>query len=159
LKEHPYLNSRYFDDRDELYKDVHMGMAMAVREGELIVPVIRDINKKSIIEIAKDRIGFIDRGKKGKLLPDDIKGSTFTFSALGMFGLERFIAIINQPENGILAVGAILDKPWVYNGQLAIRKVVNTTLSYDHRTIYGAEAARFMATLKLFIENPLLVLA
>jgi len=159
LKEHPLLNSRYFDDRDELYKDVHMGMAMSLKEGELLVPVIRDINSKSIIDIAKERTALIDRGRKGKLTPDEIKGSTFTFSALGMFGTERFTAIINQPENAIIAVGAILEKPWVYKGQITIRRIMNVTLSYDHRTIYGAEASRFISTLQLLIENPLMVLA
>jgi pyruvate dehydrogenase E2 component (dihydrolipoamide acetyltransferase) len=154
LKEHPIMNSSYRDDADIIYEDIHMGMAMSTKEGELLVTVIRDMEKKSIPDIAKARADYLVRAQKGKLTPDDIKGSTFTLSALGMFGLERFVALINRPENAILAVGAILDKPWVHNGEIAIRKVMNVTLSYDHRTIYGAEAARFMTTLKAYIEDP-----
>ncbi|MFH0811819.1 MAG: dihydrolipoamide acetyltransferase family protein [Pseudomonadota bacterium] len=158
LKEHPIMNSRYTEQGDLVIKDIHMGMAMALPEG-LIVPVIWNIDKKFIIEVAKERVSLIERGRKGKLTPDDIKGSTFTFSALGMYGIEEFTAIINQPENAILAVAAIMDKPWVVNGQIVIRPIMNVNLTYDHRTIYGADAAKFMATLKMFIENPLLVLA
>jgi len=158
LQEHPIINSRYTEEADIVYKDIHMGMAMSVKEGELLVPVIWDIDKKSVVEIAKARVDCLDRAKRGRLTPDDIKGSTFTLSALGMFGLERFVAIINRPENAILAAGAILDKPWVHAGAVAVRKVMNVTLSYDHRTIYGAEAARFMATLKSYIEDPKRVL-
>jgi pyruvate dehydrogenase E2 component (dihydrolipoamide acetyltransferase) len=135
-----------------------MGMAMSLKDG-LIVPVIWNIDKKSVIEIAKDRASLVDRGRTGKLTPDDMKGSTFTLSAMGMFGLEEFYAIVNQPENAILAVGAIIDKPWVVNGQIVVRPIMNVGLTYDHRTIDGAEAGRFMQTLKLFIENPMLCLA
>jgi pyruvate dehydrogenase E2 component (dihydrolipoamide acetyltransferase) len=158
LKEHPIINSKYTEDGDILKGDVHMGMAMAVAEG-LIVPVIWNADKKSIIQIAQDRVSLIERGRAGKLTPDDIKGSTFTLSALGMYGIEEFAAIINQPENGILAVATIIDKPWVVDGQLTIRPIMKVNLTYDHRTIYGVDAADFMATLKLFIENPLMVLA
>jgi len=158
LKEHPIINSRYTEDGDILMGDVHMGMAMALAEG-LIVPVIWNADKKSIIEIAKDRVSLIERGRAGKLTPDDIKGSTVTLSALGMYGIEAFAAIINQPENAILAVATIIDKPWVVDGQLTIRPIMNVNLTYDHRTIYGVDAAEFMATLKLFIENQLMVLA
>jgi pyruvate dehydrogenase E2 component (dihydrolipoamide acetyltransferase) len=135
-----------------------MGVAMALKDG-LIVPVIWNSDKKSIIEIAKDRTSLVERGRGGKLTPDDMKGSTFTLSAMGMYGLEEFYAIINQPENAILAVGAIIDKPWVVNGQIVIRPIMNVGLTYDHRTIDGARAGEFMMTLKRFIENPLLCLA
>jgi len=155
---HPVINTRWTDEGIFWLKDVHMGMAMALNEG-LIVPVIWNINKKTITEIAKDRVSLIDKGKKGKLTPDEMKGSTFTLSAMGMFGLESFSAIINQPENAILAVGAIIDKPVVLNSQIVIRPMMNVTLTYDHRTIDGAEAGRFMATLQSFIENPILIIA
>jgi pyruvate dehydrogenase E2 component (dihydrolipoamide acetyltransferase) len=112
-----------------------------------------------LTEIAKERVSLIDRGRKGKLTPDEMKGSTFTLSAMGMFGLESFTAIINQPENAILGVGAIIDKPVVVNGQIVIRPMMNVTLTYDHRTIDGAKAGMFMTTLKSFIENPLLIIA
>jgi pyruvate dehydrogenase E2 component (dihydrolipoamide acetyltransferase) len=158
IKAHPVINTRYTEEGDLWLQDVHMGMAMALKDG-LIVPVIWNCDKKSIIEIAKDRVSLIDRGRKGKLTPDDMKGSTFTLSAMGMFGLEEFYAIINQPENAILAVGAIIDKPWVVDGQIVVRPIMNVGLTYDHRTIDGANAGRFMQTLKSFIENPMMCLA
>jgi len=155
---HPVINTRWTDEGVLWIKDVHMGMAMALDEG-LIVPVIWNINKKSLTEIAKERVSLIDRGRKGKLTPDEMKGSTFTLSAMGMFGLESFTAIINQPENAILGVGAIIDKPVVVNGQIVIRPMMNVTLTYDHRTIDGAKAGMFMTTLKSFIENPIMIIA
>lgn len=155
---HPIMNTRWTDEGILWLKDVHMGMAMALNEG-LIVPVIRDINKKTLTEIAKERVSLIERGRKGKLTPDEMKGSTFTLSAMGMYGIEQFTAIINQPENAILGVAAIIEKPVVINGQIVIRPMMNVTLTYDHRTIDGAEAGKFMATLKSFIENPILILA
>jgi len=158
IKAHPVINTRYTDEGDLWLKDIHMGMAMSLKDG-LIVPVIWNIDKKSVIEIAKDRAALVDRGRSGKLTPDDMKGSTFTLSAMGMFGLEEFYAIVNQPENAILAVGAIIDKPWVVNKQVVVKPIMNVGLTYDHRTIDGAEAGRFMQTLKLFIENPMLCLA
>jgi pyruvate dehydrogenase E2 component (dihydrolipoamide acetyltransferase) len=158
IKAHPVINTRYTEEGDLWLQEVHMGMAMALKDG-LIVPVIWNIDKKSVIEIAKDRVSLVERGRSGKLTPDDMKGSTFTLSAMGMFGLEEFYAIVNQPENAILAVGAIIDKPWVVNKQVVVKPIMNVGLTYDHRTIDGAEAGRFMQTLKLFIENPMLCLA
>ncbi|MCK5423034.1 MAG: 2-oxo acid dehydrogenase subunit E2, partial [Deltaproteobacteria bacterium] len=158
IKAHPVINTRFTEEGDLWLQDIHMGMAMAMKDG-LIVPVIWNIDKKSIIEIAKDRISLIDRGRGGKLTPDDMKGSTFTLSAMGMFGLEEFYAIVNQPENAILAVGAMIDKPWVVDGQIVVRPIMNVGLTYDHRTIDGAKAGQFMQTLKTFIENPMMVLA
>lgn len=158
IKAHPVINTRFTEEGDLWLKDIHMGMAMSLKDG-LIVPVIWNSDKKSVIEIARDRASLVDRGRTGKLTPDDMKGSTFTLSAMGMFGLEEFYAIVNQPENAILAVGAIIDKPWVVNGQIVVRPIMNVGLTYDHRTVDGAEAGRFMQTLKLFIENPMLCLA
>ncbi|MCK4791670.1 MAG: dihydrolipoyl dehydrogenase [Desulfobacteraceae bacterium] len=152
IREHPIMNTRWTDDGILYLGDVHMGMAMALDEG-LIVPVIRDIDKKSLAQIAKDRIELTRKGGANEFLPDDITGSTFTLSAMGMFGLEHFTANINLPENAILAVGAIIDKPVAINGEVVIRPMMNVTLSYDHRTIDGAEAGKFMRTLKSFIEN------
>jgi len=155
LREHPVINTRWTDKGVLFLTDVHMGMAMALGEG-LIVPVIRDINKKSYGEIAADRVQLIQKGKENKFLPDDIKGGTFTMSAMGMFGLETFTAIINQPENAILAVGAIIEKPIVVAGEIVIRPMMTVNLTYDHRAIDGAEAGKFMRTLKEMLEEPLL---
>ncbi|MBT4088834.1 MAG: 2-oxo acid dehydrogenase subunit E2, partial [Deltaproteobacteria bacterium] len=156
LKEHPVINTRWTDDGILYFDDVHMGMAMALDEG-LIVPVIRDINRKSIIQVAENRLELIGRGRNKSFLPDDISGSTFTLSAMGMYGIEQFTSNINLPENAILAVGAIIDKPVAINGELAIRPMMNITLSYDHRTIDGSEAGKFMQTLTRYIENPILI--
>lgn len=158
LQEHRIINTRWTDQGILYMRDVHMGMAMALEEG-LIVPVIRDINKKGLSQITRDRVELIRKGRANEFLPDDISGSTFTLSAMGMFGIEHFTANINLPENAILAVGAIIDKPVALDGQVVIRPMMNLTLSYDHRTIDGAEAGKFMQTLKAFTENPILILA
>jgi pyruvate dehydrogenase E2 component (dihydrolipoamide acetyltransferase) len=158
IREHPVINTRWTDEGILFLEDVHMGMAMALDNG-LIVPVIRDINKKGIAQIAMDRVELIAKGREGRYTPDDIKGGTFTLSAMGMFGLESFSAIVNQPESAILAVAAIIDKPVALNGEVVIRPMMNCTLTYDHRTIDGAEAGKFCRTLKEMIENPMLALA
>ena len=156
LREHSVINTRWTDKGILFLPDVHMGMAMALDEG-LIVPVIRDINKKNYGQIAAERVQLIQKGKENKFLPDDIKGGTFTLSAMGMFGLETFTAIINQPENAILAVGAIIEKPVVVAGEIVIRPMMTVNLTYDHRAIDGAEAGKFMRTLKEMLEEPLSV--
>ncbi len=155
ISSHPVMNTRWTSDGMIWFDAIHMGMAMALEEG-LIVPVIWDIGGKTLTEISKTRAAIVEKGKTGKLLPDEMKGSTFTISSLGMFGVEEFTAIINPPESAILAVGAILDKPVVINKNLAIRPVMKITLSYDHRGIDGAKAAGFMKTLREFLENPVL---
>lgn len=154
LREHPVINTRWTDQGILYLPEIHMGMAMALDAG-LIVPVIKNINGKSLGQVAHDRVALIEKGKKNSFLPDDISGSTFTLSSLGMFGLETFMAIINQPENAILAVAAIIDKPVALNGEVVIRPMMTVNLTYDHRTIDGAEAAKFMRTLKEMIEEPL----
>lgn len=157
LREHPVINTRWTDEGILYQEDVHMGMAMALNQG-LIVPVIRDINMKSLSEIARDRTELIEKGRNNRILPDDITGSTFTISTLGMYNIEHFTAIINVPESAVLAVGTIIDKPVVVDGQILIRPMMNISLSYDHRIIDGAEAAKFMQTLQSFIENPVTIL-
>lgn len=153
---HPIINTRWTPDGIIWFDAIHMGMAMALEEG-LIVPVIWDIGKKSLSETAKARTALIEKGKIGKLTPDEMKGSTFTLSSLGMFGIEEFTAIINQPESAILAVGAILDTPVVINKEVVVRPMMKLTLSYDHRVIDGAKAAQFMKTLKAIMEDPILI--
>jgi pyruvate dehydrogenase E2 component (dihydrolipoamide acetyltransferase) len=154
VSSHPILNTRWTSEGILWLDAIHMGMAMALEEG-LIVPVIRDIGKKTLSEIAKERTAIVEKGKSGKLTPDEMKGSTFTISSLGMFGIEEFAAIINPPESAILAVGAILDKPVAIDKQIVVRPVMKMTLSYDHRVIDGAKAAGFMMTLKELIETRL----
>jgi len=158
ITRHPVINTRWTPEGILWLDEIHMGMAMALEEG-LIVPVIWDIGKKPISEIAKARADLVERGRKGKLTPDEMKGSTFTLSSLGMYGIEEFCAIINQPESAILGVGAILDQPVVIENKIVIRPRMKITLSYDHRIIDGAKAAEFMRTLKTLMEEPILILA
>jgi pyruvate dehydrogenase E2 component (dihydrolipoamide acetyltransferase) len=157
ITHHPVMNTRWTPEGIRWLDEIHMGMATALPEG-LIVPVIRDIGKKSLSEIARSRTDLAERGKKGKLTPDDMKGSTFTLSSLGMYGIEEFCAIINQPESAILGVGAIIDKPVVQKKEVVVRPVMKVILSYDHRVIDGARAAEFMKTLKELLEDPILIL-
>ena len=159
IRQHPVVNTRWVEGEGILYQDqINIGMAMAIKTG-LVVPVIKDTDNKSIIGIAKDRVDLIDKGRNGKLGPDQMTGGTFTLSAMGMFGTDIFTAIINQPENAILGVGTIKDKPVVVDGQIVIRPMMNLALTYDHRTIDGAEAGRFMQTLKQYMEDPMMILA
>jgi len=155
---HPVMNTRWTNEGILWLDPIHMGMAMALEEG-LIVPVIPDIGRKTLFEIARSRSVLTEKGKMGKLTPDEMRGSTFTLSSLGMFGIEEFTAIINPPESAILAVGAILDKPAAADKEIVVRPVMKITLSYDHRVIDGAKAAEFMRTLKEFLENPSSVIA
>ena len=158
IERHPVINTRWTNDGILFLKDINVGMAMSIKDG-LIVPVIKNANKKTITEIAKDRTALIDKGRSGKMGPAEMTGGTFTVSAMGMFGTEMFTAIINQPENCILGVGAIIDKPVVVNKQIVIRPMMNLAISYDHRTIDGADAGRFLQTIKELHEDPMLVLA
>jgi pyruvate dehydrogenase E2 component (dihydrolipoamide acetyltransferase) len=158
IERHPVINTRWTADGILFLKNINIGMAMAIKDG-LIVPVIHNANKKSIIQIAKDRTALIDKGRGGKLGPAEMTGGTFTVSAMGMFGTELFTAIINQPENAILGVGAIIDKPVVVNKQIVIKPMMNLSLTYDHRTIDGADAGRFLQTLKELHDDPMLILA
>ncbi|UCD79959.1 MAG: dihydrolipoyl dehydrogenase [Desulfobacterales bacterium] len=156
IKEHPVINTRWTDEGIMIFKDVHMGMAMALEDG-LIVPVIRDIDEMDLPQVALKRQALVEMGKSRKFLPDDISGSTFTLSTLGMFDVDHFTANINLPETAILAVGAIKDKPVAIDKEVVIRPMMNVTLSYDHRVIDGAVAAKFMKTLRTSIENPVSV--
>ena len=159
IRQHPVINTRWVEGEGILFQeDINIGMAMAVKAG-LVVPVIKDTDNKSIIEIGKDRVDLIDKGRNGKLGPAQMTGGTFTLSAMGMFGTDIFTAIINQPENAILGVGTIKDKPVVVDGQIVIRPMMNLALTYDHRTIDGANAGRFMQTLKQYMEDPMMILA
>ena len=157
ITHHPVINTRWTSEGILWLGDIHMGMAMALPEG-LIVPVIWDIEKKSLSEIARSRADLVKRGKEGKLTPDEMKGSTFTLSSLGMYGIEEFCPIINQPESAILGVGAIIEKPVVQKKEIVVRPVLRVILSYDHRVIDGARAAEFMKTLRELLEDPILTL-
>lgn len=153
LASHPELNSRWTAEGILYLEAIHMGVATAVEDG-LVVPVIRDIGRMTLAQVAAARARLVERGRAGQLGPDEMKGSTITVSSLGMFGVEEFTAILNPPESAILAVGAILDRPAVVERQVLVRPVMKVTLSYDHRVVDGAAAARFLKTFRELMENP-----
>lgn len=157
LKKHPQVNSQWFDDRMKLNNHVHIGVAVAVEDG-LVVPVVRFANEQSLPQINAAVKDFAGRARNKKLTPHEMEGSTFTISNLGMFGIESFTSIINQPNSAILSVGAIIEKPVVKNGQIVPGNTMKLTLACDHRTVDGATGAQFLQTLKNYIENPITML-
>lgn len=157
LKKHPQVNSQWFDDRMKLNNHVHIGVAVAVEDG-LVVPVVRFANEQSLPQINAAVKDFAGRARNKKLTPQEMEGSTFTISNLGMFGIESFTSIINQPNSAILSVGAIIEKPVVKNGQIVPGNTMKLTLACDHRTVDGATGAQFLQTLKNYIENPITML-
>ena len=157
LARHPKVNSRWYDDKIVFYDHVNLGVAVAVDDG-LIVPVVKYANSKDLPEINAEIKDFAVRAKNKKLTPAEIEGSTFTISNLGMFGIESFTSIINQPNSAILSIGAIIEKPIVRNGDIVIGNTMKLTLACDHRTVDGATGSLFLKTLKEYIENPVSIL-
>jgi pyruvate dehydrogenase E2 component (dihydrolipoamide acetyltransferase) len=157
LAQHPEVNAHWLGDHIRLHHRVHLGMAVATDDG-LIVPVIFDADKKRMSEIASESRMLAKKARERKLTPAEYTGSTFSVSNLGMMQIEQFTAIINPPECGILAIGAIEDKVIVAaDGSLETRKRLRVTMSCDHRAIDGAVGARFLQTLRRMIENPLML--
>ena len=157
LRQHPQVNSQWFADRMKLNNHVHVGVAVAVEDG-LVVPVVRFANEQSLPQIGAAVRDFAGRARNKKLTPQEMEGSTFTVSNLGMFGIESFTSIINQPNSAILSVGAIVQKPVVKNGQIVVGNTIKLTLACDHRTVDGATGAQFLQTLKGYVENPVTML-
>jgi pyruvate dehydrogenase E2 component (dihydrolipoamide acetyltransferase) len=156
LREHREVNAQWLGDRIRYYNRVHVGMAVATDDG-LIVPVIFDADQKSLRDIAREARELAKRARERKLTPEQYTGATFSVSNLGMFGIDQFTAIINPPEAGILAVGAIEEKPVVVDGAIVTRPRLRVTMSCDHRVIDGAVGARFLQTLRRMLENPLML--
>ena len=157
LKQHPQVNSQWFADKMRLNNHVHIGVAVAVEDG-LVVPVVRFANEQTLPQIGAAVKDYAGRARNKKLTPAEMEGSTFTVSNLGMFGIESFTSIINQPNSAILSVGAIVEKPVVKNGQVVVGNTMKLTLACDHRTVDGATGAQFLQTLKDYIENPVTML-
>lgn len=157
LKMHPLMNSTWTEEGLFVKKGINVGMAIAV-EGGLLVPVIHDADRLPLADIREKSRDFIEWAKSGTLKPEHMEGGTFTITNLGMYDVDSFTAIINQPEIGILAVGRIVEKPVVENGAIVIRPMVALSLTYDHRAIDGAPAAQFLQTVKSSVENPVLLL-
>ena len=153
LPRHPYLNAHFIDGEIHLFSPVHVGIAVA-REQGLIVPVLRHVERKGIAALQAELSDLSGRAQDGTLKPDEVRGSTFTLSNLGMFGIESFTAILNPPEVAILSVGAVVDTPVGRNGQIVLRPMMQVTLNADHRVIDGAVAASFLRDFKELAEHP-----
>ncbi|MEU7143520.1 dihydrolipoamide acetyltransferase family protein [Nocardia sp. NPDC046473] len=158
LRKDPSVNVSFAGDKLLRHNGIHLGIAVATPAG-LLVPVIRDADRKSVSEIAADSRDKATRARDRKLRAEEMSGGTFTISNLGMFGIEHFTAVINPPESAILAVGAATDELRLDNGDVVTRKILRVTLSADHRAIDGAVAAQFLAHLKELLEHPLRIVA
>lgn len=157
LRQHPAVNSSWLGDKIRYNKDVNIGVAVAVDEG-LLVPVIRYADMKSLSQINIEVKTQAGKAKERKLSTEEMQGNTFTISNLGMFGIEEFTAIINPPDACILAVGGIIEKPIVKDGELAVGHMMKVTLSCDHRVVDGATGAQFLNTVKGILEDPIRML-
>ncbi len=158
LKKHPKINSQWKEDTIIINHHVNIGVAVAVEDG-LVVPVLKFTDAMSLSQIGGSVRDLAGRAKNKKLGPQEMEGSTFTVSNLGMFGITEFNSIINQPNSAILSVGAIVEKPVVKNGQIVVGNTMMLSLACDHRTIDGATGAQFLQTLKQYIESPVTMLA
>jgi pyruvate dehydrogenase E2 component (dihydrolipoamide acetyltransferase) len=157
LMRHRAVNALYTGDAIELHPTANIGIAVAVPNG-LVVPVIPGCERKTIAEIAAVRAEVVERARTGKLRQTDLDGGTFTISNLGMFGIERFIAVLNPPQSAILAVGSIEDEVVAVDGQPVVRPRMELTLTCDHRAVDGATGAEFLRDVKSFLEEPGLAL-
>jgi len=157
LIKHRACNAWFQEDHIRYWNEVHIGMAVAVEDG-LITPVIRNADVKSLAEIGREAKELADKARSRRLQPSEYTGATFSVSNLGMFDIDQFTAVINPPEAGIIAVGSIVQKPVVLDGQVTGRRRMRLTMSCDHRVIDGATGAAFLQTLKQMLENPLAML-
>lgn len=158
LLKHKQVNTTWRDDHTIVNHHVHLGVAVAVEDG-LVVPVIKHANQLSLSHIGAQVKDMAGRARTKKLTPAEMEGSTFTVSNLGMFGIDEFTSIINQPNSAILSVGSIVEKPVVRDSQIVIRSMMKLTLACDHRTVDGATGAQFLQTLKTYLEHPVTMLA
>jgi pyruvate dehydrogenase E2 component (dihydrolipoamide acetyltransferase) len=157
LLRHRDMNAHFAGEEVHLFPTANIGIAVAIPHG-LVVPVITNCERKAIPEIAAARADLVSRTRDGKLKQADLEDGTFTISNLGMYGVDRFVAVLNPPQAGILAVGAIQERAVVEDGELVVRPVMELTLSCDHRSVDGATASEFLADVKAFLEEPGLAL-
>ncbi len=153
LNAHPTLNAYLLDEHLQMHEQVNMGIAVAVPEG-LIVPVVQDVNSKDLKEIARESADLADRARGGRLTLQDVEGGTFTISSLGMYGVDSFTPIINPPQSGILGVGGIRNGVRWEADRPVKEKLMNLSLTWDHRVLDGAPAAEFLATIRDLLERP-----
>jgi pyruvate dehydrogenase E2 component (dihydrolipoamide acetyltransferase) len=154
LRDFPRANGAYRDGRFELYDRVNVGVAVAGQDA-LVVPTLFDADRKGLGTIARESRVLAERVRKGAITPPELSAGTFTVSNLGMYGIKRFVAVINPPQAAILAVGEMTPRPVVRDGEVKVSSVMELTLSCDHRILYGADAAQFLAKIREYLENPL----
>ena len=154
LREHPRANGAYRDGRFELYSRVNVGVAVAARDS-LVVPTVFDADRKGLRQIAADSRALAQKVRDGQITPPELSGGTFTVSNLGMYGIDNFSAVINTPQAAILAVGAIKERPVIRDGEIVPAQMLAVTLACDHRILYGAPAAEFLARIRTLLEEPL----
>jgi pyruvate dehydrogenase E2 component (dihydrolipoamide acetyltransferase) len=154
LRDFPRANGAYRDGKFELYSRVNVGVAVAGQDA-LVVPTVFDADSKSLGQIARESRVVAERVRAGAITPPELSSGTFTVSNLGMFGIKRFVAVINPPQAAILAVGALEPRPVVRDGEVSVRSIMELTLSCDHRILYGADAAEFLARIREYLEQPL----
>jgi pyruvate dehydrogenase E2 component (dihydrolipoamide acetyltransferase) len=157
LKRFPIINSTRVGDDILLHESVHMGIAVAIPEG-LIVPVLRDADKKRLLQIAEESRQLVQKARTGRLSVDDVTGGTFTITNLSMFPVDGFTPILRPPETGILGLCRVRKKPAVHNDQIAIRSMMTLSLTWDHRVVDGAPASEFLNTLGRYLEQPTLIM-
>lgn len=159
LQDHPMINAQLAGDGDtiNIMDEINIGIAVDTDRG-LLVPVLKDVDKKGVIQLADEFKGLVERVKSGATQPGDLSGGTFTISNLGSFGIEFFKAIINPPECVILAVGATIKQPVVVNDEIVIRPIMKITLTFDHRIVDGAPAAKFLTRVKDLLEDPMKII-
>jgi len=154
LRQHPIINSSLVDEEIRIFTDINIAMAVALDSGGLLAPVIRQADRKSIIEVAQEAIKLTEQVRSRRFNLDCLKGGTFTVTNAGMYGTDYVTPLINAPQSAALGVGRLLPKPVVRDNQIAIRTMIGLSLTYDHRVLTGAISAQFFQTLQDIIENP-----
>jgi len=157
LKKHPKINSSWKNDKTIYHRNIHIGVAISVEDG-LFVPVIREADKKTLLQISREVKEKAKKARDRKISQEEIEGSTFTISNLGMFGIESFTSIINQPNSCILSVGAILERPVIKNGIVVVGNIMKISLACDHRLVDGAIGSLYLESIKKFLEHPITML-
>jgi pyruvate dehydrogenase E2 component (dihydrolipoamide acetyltransferase) len=152
LPTHPFLNAAWADGQIRTYSEVHLGVAIASEQG-LVVGIVHRAESMSLEEIARTRVGLGERARQNALSPEDVSNGTFTFTNLGMFGVDDFTPILNPPQSAILAAGAIVERPVGEDGQIVLRPTLRLTLAVDHRVADGVDGARFLQDLRILLEQ------
>jgi pyruvate dehydrogenase E2 component (dihydrolipoamide acetyltransferase)/2-oxoglutarate dehydrogenase E2 component (dihydrolipoamide succinyltransferase) len=159
LRDHPDINVSLIENEIKVWEDINIGVAVALSKEGLIVPVVKQADKKSLVEISQEVKSLVERARGGKILPDEVTGGTFTLTSIGAIGVSYYqTPVINQPESAILGTGPIIEKPVVKNGQIVIASMMPYSLTFDHRVINGFGAEQFLIRLKELVETPGLLL-